>query len=173
MKWFRDFLCRCQLSELVSDYCQMSNFSAISWREQIKFWRDDDDVCVVLDCNQMLIIAKWATFQLYHGGNKLNFDEMMMMMSALYWTAIRCCSNHMKCLFLFIATKIRRGTMCQGRFGQDVVQWWRLNRLDSISLIYIFLCFKIKVNHVNRILVASWCYLLCWFDKKAFHKNCS
>ena len=28
----------------------MSNFSAISWREQVTFWRDDDDdVLFVLD----------------------------------------------------------------------------------------------------------------------------
>jgi hypothetical protein len=27
----------------------MSNFSAISWQEQVTFWWDDDDVCFVLD----------------------------------------------------------------------------------------------------------------------------
>ena len=27
----------------------MSNFSAISWREQVTFWWDDDDVFIVLD----------------------------------------------------------------------------------------------------------------------------
>ena len=31
-------------------YCQMTNFSAISWREQVTFqWDDNDDVCFVLD----------------------------------------------------------------------------------------------------------------------------
>jgi hypothetical protein len=27
----------------------MSNFSAISWREQVTFWWDDDDVSFILD----------------------------------------------------------------------------------------------------------------------------
>jgi len=27
---------------------QMSNFSAISWREQVTFWWDDDEFCSVL-----------------------------------------------------------------------------------------------------------------------------
>ena len=29
--------------------CQLSNFLAISWREQVNFWGDDNDVCFVLD----------------------------------------------------------------------------------------------------------------------------
>ena len=36
-------------SERVSK-CQMSNFSAILWREQVRFWWDyDDDILFVLD----------------------------------------------------------------------------------------------------------------------------
>jgi len=31
----------------------------------------------------LLLNAKWAIFQLYHGENKLHFDEMMMIF-ALY-----------------------------------------------------------------------------------------
>jgi len=29
--------------------CGFSNFSAISWREQVNFQRNDDDVCFVLE----------------------------------------------------------------------------------------------------------------------------
>jgi hypothetical protein len=75
-------------------------FSCIMW-EQITFWWDDD-VCIVLDCNQIFI-------------------------------------NHMESLFLFIVTKIRRGTVRQGRFGQNVVQWWRLSRLDSIDIHFLMI----------------------------------
>jgi hypothetical protein len=32
----------------------------------------------------LLFNAKWAIFQLYHDENKLQFDEIMMMMSALF-----------------------------------------------------------------------------------------
>ena len=37
------------LSEWVSVLRQFSNFSAISWREQVNFQWGDDDVCFVLD----------------------------------------------------------------------------------------------------------------------------
>ena len=74
--------------------------SCIMW-EQVTFWWDDD-VCIVLDCNQIFI-------------------------------------NHMESLFLFIVTKIRRGTVRQGRFGQNVVQWWRLSRLDSIDIHFLMI----------------------------------
>ena len=74
--------------------------SYIMW-EQVTFWWDDD-VCIVLDCNQIFI-------------------------------------NHMESLFLFIVAKIRRGTVRQGRFGQNVVQWWRLSRLDSIDIHFLMI----------------------------------
>jgi len=34
----------------------------------------------------LLFIAKGEICQLYHGGNKLNIDEIMMMKSVLYYT---------------------------------------------------------------------------------------
>ena len=62
----------------------------------------DEGSSVVCDTSMLLSIAgsekvsefaiifflhqKWAIFQLYHGENKLNFDEMMILMSALYLT---------------------------------------------------------------------------------------
>jgi hypothetical protein len=38
-------------SECVSDCCftPMNNLSAVSWREQVTFWWDDNDACFVLD----------------------------------------------------------------------------------------------------------------------------
>ena len=34
----------------------------------------------------LLFNAKWVIVQIYNGENKLHFDEMIMMISALYWT---------------------------------------------------------------------------------------
>ena len=34
---------------MIVDYRQLSNFSAISWREQVNFQWDDDEVRFVLD----------------------------------------------------------------------------------------------------------------------------
>jgi hypothetical protein len=43
------------VNEWVSDCClTLSNFSAISWREQVNLQWDDDEVCVVLDQNAEL-----------------------------------------------------------------------------------------------------------------------
>jgi hypothetical protein len=39
----------------------------------------------VIDCEWLLFNANSVIFQLYHGENKLIFNEMMMR-SALYWT---------------------------------------------------------------------------------------
>jgi len=33
---------------------------------------------------QLLLRSNWAIFQLYHGKNKLHFDERMAMIFALY-----------------------------------------------------------------------------------------
>jgi hypothetical protein len=98
----------CQLYHVRTSY----NLSTISCENKIQFvsyimWEQvtiwwDDDVCIVLDCNQIFI-------------------------------------NHMESLFLFIVTKIRRGTVRQGRFGQNVVQWWRLSRLDSIDIHFLMI----------------------------------
>jgi hypothetical protein len=43
------------VSEWVSEWCQLSNFSATSWREQDNFqWNDDDEVHFVLDQHALL-----------------------------------------------------------------------------------------------------------------------
>ena len=34
--------------------CQLSKFSAISWREQVNFLLNDDEVCFVLDYHAQL-----------------------------------------------------------------------------------------------------------------------
>jgi glutamine cyclotransferase len=71
-----------------------SNFSALSWREPVTFQWNDDDVEQLFSsimARTSYISMKWwcgATFRLYHGENKLHFNEMMMMwsnFSALSW----------------------------------------------------------------------------------------
>ena len=39
----------CYIEWVIIVLCQFSNFSAISWREQVNFQWDDDEVCLVLD----------------------------------------------------------------------------------------------------------------------------
>jgi hypothetical protein len=61
------------------DGCQLSNFSAISWREQVNFQWDDDKIRFVLDKHTELIFKVLA-----HWNNSPRLD-MSLHSATLFW----------------------------------------------------------------------------------------
>ena len=74
-------------SEWVSDCCLFSNISAISWREQVHFQWDDDEVGFVLDQH-----AELEFFSVTHWNNSPRLD-MSLHSETLFWFELtRFCS---------------------------------------------------------------------------------